>query len=236
MRLYRILPVITLGIFLSCASAQDILTRALNCALAQEWNEHYTLCVRVLKYKGEGKDDYALTQLSTGVLPLAKELYKIGKLRPSDGFWNQMATAGAVPMTWACVVPAPPGVAVPVPPAVAPAPPGVAVPVPPAVAPAPPGVALPARPAGIDCQIDLSNRLTLHFAARPEDLGKAATDYDTSPFLGLHDLLVNIPESGFPAFGVLPARSRDEVARVYRNCFLDPISLFNVVKGKLGQQ
>jgi hypothetical protein len=211
--------VFALLILFSSASAQDILTPALNCALAQEWNASFTLCVRVLKYKGEGKDDYALAQLSSGVLPHARELYKIGKLK-GDAFWKQVATAGALPMTWACFVPSPPGVAVPVPPAVAPVPPGVALP----------------TPAAVDCQVDLSNRLDLHFAARPQDLGKAATDYDTSPFLALHDLLGQIPEDGFPAFGALPARSRDEVANVYRNCFSEPKTLFGAVKAKLGQQ
>ncbi len=117
MKLFRILPVAALMILFSSASAQDILTPALNCALAQEWNASFSLCVRVLKYKGEGKDDYALAQLSSGVAPQARELYKIGKLKATDGFWNLMASAGAIPAGGTCVIPTPPGVAVPVPPA-----------------------------------------------------------------------------------------------------------------------
>jgi len=219
MRLYRILPVIAFVILFSYASAQDVLTPRLDCAMAQEWINNYPLSVRVLKYKGDGKDDNALDQLSSGTFPAARELYKIGKPRPNDAFWIQMATAGAVPVPWTCVVPVPAG---------------VAVPVPPAPAPAPPGTPLTAPPLGINCESDLSNMLDRHLGYSPKDLGKAATDSDTSSFLALSDLL-RIPPDGIPANGALPIVPRVEVANVYRNCFSDPTNLFTMVKRKLGQ-
>jgi hypothetical protein len=177
MRIYRILPVIAAGMLLSYAFAQDILTPALNTAFTTEWTNQPALCVRVLKYKGEGKDKYAFDQLSSGAPAQDQDLYKIGKDLPDDAFWKQMATAGAVP------------------------------------------------PPPIDCQADLSNLLNTHFALRRKPVGDAARDSNSSIFLGLYDLLVDIPNGGLPA----------NAATIYRNCFSDSTNLFTMIKTKLRQ-
>ena len=94
MRLYRILPVITLGFFLANAQT-DPLTNALTTDLAAEWGANFSLCVRALKYKGQGKDDDALKQLVSGApSEAARERYKIARSRPKDAFWILVAGAG----------------------------------------------------------------------------------------------------------------------------------------------
>jgi hypothetical protein len=96
--------------------------------------------------------------------------------------------------------------------------------------------AVPVPPAmTIDCEVDLSNVLDVHLAARPQDLGQAATDSDTNVFLALRDLLYRIPAGGFPAAGGAPAVTQLGAEHVYRNCFSDPTNVFDMVKRKLGQ-
>lgn len=95
MKLYRTLPVLAIGLFFGLALAEDILTPVLDTDLSAEWLADPSRCVRALKYKGQGKDDYALKELSVTMTPLVKEHYKIAASRPNDAFWIKVATAGA---------------------------------------------------------------------------------------------------------------------------------------------
>jgi hypothetical protein len=80
------------------------------------------------------------------------------------------------------------------------------------------------KPTGDDCHGQLAAELSAHFGLRPQDLGAAAKDYGTSPYLALYDLLREIPSG------------QDAVANHYRRCFADPKNLIAVVKNTLGIQ
>jgi len=103
MKTNRVLPLIALGLSLAYAQ-QDPLSTALDTDLTTEWHTSFSLCARVLKYKGEGKDDYALKQLLSGApSDAAKDRYKIAQSRPKDAFWNRLVAAGApLPSATAC--------------------------------------------------------------------------------------------------------------------------------------
>ncbi len=91
----------------------------------------------------------------------------------------------------------------------------------------------PAPSPAPNCQADLSNLLTVHFALQPEDLGSAAKDSDTSPFLMLYDLLAKIPTDGFPASGGAPAVNRLNAQIRYHTCANDG-NLPVLVKQQIG--
>jgi hypothetical protein len=71
-----------------------------------------------------------------------------------------------------------------------------------------------------NCQANLAGVLAVHFAARPEDLGSAAKDSDTSPFLMLYDLLAHIPDI-FPVAGAPPIVTQANAITQYRVCAND---------------
>jgi hypothetical protein len=83
-------------------------------------------------------------------------------------------------------------------------------------------------PVPFDCRTNLTQVLQAHLAARPQDLGKASSDYEKDKFLALSDLL--------RATGVL--RGYPELYRQdsYRYCFADPVDLFKTIKRMLGQK
>jgi hypothetical protein len=94
MRVTRILMLV--GLTYSMGIGQDPLSNLIDNELTTEWGSDPELCVRVLKYKGEGKDDYALQQLLAGApSDAAKEHYKIARTRPKDDFWTRLAVAGS---------------------------------------------------------------------------------------------------------------------------------------------
>jgi hypothetical protein len=98
MKIHGVLPMVLFGLSLAYAQ-QDPLTVALNTDLNGECTTNFSLCVRVLKYKGEGKDDYALAQLISGApSDAARQRYKIAQSRPKDQFWIQVATGPYYPV------------------------------------------------------------------------------------------------------------------------------------------
>ena len=99
MRLHRCVPLIAIAIFCGHGTAQeDLLTRKLAEELKTECNgEHnFRVCTNALYLHGMGNnDDLALQTLSDHETPQVRKLYQIGKSLPDDGFWKQVALAGA---------------------------------------------------------------------------------------------------------------------------------------------
>jgi hypothetical protein len=97
MKLLKVLTAIALGLSVAHAQ-QDPLTRSIDGDLAQAWEDYFSLCTRVLRYKGQGKDDVALKQLQHTTSDYrVRQRYKIAASRPKDEFWTQFATAIAPP-------------------------------------------------------------------------------------------------------------------------------------------
>jgi hypothetical protein len=78
----------------------------------------------------------------------------------------------------------------------------------------------PPPPPAFNCESALANVLAAHFALRPEDLGSAAKDLDTSQFLMLYDLLAHIPNV-FPAAAPPPTVTQAIAITQYRACAND---------------
>jgi len=102
MRIRSGIPLVMIGIFCGSATAEDLLTRSIRRELKEECNDAvaFAACADALALHGQGKEDDALAAL-TNLLPpgaAARTHYKIAVPLADDGFWKQVALAGAQPL------------------------------------------------------------------------------------------------------------------------------------------